>query len=82
MEIPEDAIPPSLPGECAFAYAAFRELITDRELGFGEGPIRWTAINEFGRRYGLRSRDEFDVFVSYIRVMDEIWLRHNNKKNP
>ena len=73
-EIPADAIPPELPIGFAFAYAAFRALISDREMGFGIGQIRFTTIDAYARRYGIIALDEFDELVADIGMIDGLYL--------
>lgn len=73
--IPEDAIPPELPQECEFVYAAFHELKTDRSGGFSYGPIPWTAIDAYARRFGIDDLEEFEDFVFLIRAMDDVHLK-------
>lgn len=80
--IPEDAIPPPIPAECGFAYAAFQELSTTRQMGFGLGPIPWTAINDYAWRYGIVATDHFDHLVTFVRAMDEAWLGKSSKPKP
>jgi hypothetical protein len=53
-----------------FLWNAFHELDTDRQIGFAEGPIPFTAIDSFARRYGIVDVDEFDGFVTIMRGMD------------
>lgn len=72
--IPEDAIPPDVPVEFQFAYLAFCALSGDREAGFGTGPIRFTAIDAYARRYRIDDLDEFDQFAADIRLIDGIYL--------
>jgi hypothetical protein len=59
----------------AFEAHAFRELTTDRPVGFGRGAIPWRSIDAFAGRYGLVC-DDFDRLVRIIRAMDEAWLRY------
>lgn len=68
--IPKEAIPPDLAEECVFAYVAFRELVTDRPVGFGIGSIPWTAIDAYARRYGVLDIDEFEQLVVLIRAAE------------
>lgn len=79
-EIPEDFIAPDILEECAFAHGAFHELSSDRQSGFGIGPIPWSSINAYAQRYGISDTDEFDVFAAMIRVMDNIFVAHHAAK--
>jgi hypothetical protein len=68
-EIPEDAIPPEIPDEARFAYFAFNEFATDRQVGMGVGPIPFTAIDAYAHRYGIAG-DEFERFRLLIRTIE------------
>jgi hypothetical protein len=72
--IPVDCFPPDVPVEFQFAYLAFCALSGDREAGFGQGPIRFTAIDAYARRYHVDDLDEFDQFAADIRLIDGIYL--------
>jgi hypothetical protein len=64
-----------VPIEFAFAYVAFCALSGDREAGFGIGPIRFTAIDAYARRYNIDDLDEFDQFAGDVRLIDGIYLK-------
>ena len=72
--VPEDFLPPDVPVEFQFAYLAFCALNGDREAGFGAGPVRFTAIDAYARRYRIDDLDEFDQFAADIRLIDGIYL--------
>jgi hypothetical protein len=57
-----------------FSYSAFCELNSDRESGFGLGPIRFTAIDAYASRYRITGIDEFEEFVSDVRLIDRMFL--------
>lgn len=78
--VPADAIAPPIPVECAFAYAAFSELTTTRPSGFDLGRIPWTAIRDYAATYGVRSVDQFDEFVFFVRVIDNAYLEQTRKR--
>lgn len=61
-------------------YRAFTDLHTDRGLGMGEGPIRWTAINSYGYRHGY-VEDEFDRLVDIVQAMDRAYRRETDKSH-
>lgn len=70
-EIPEDAIPPELPDEARFAYFAFNELATDRQVGMGRvGLIPFSALDRYADRYGIVDMDEFERFRMLIRAIE------------
>jgi hypothetical protein len=64
-----------VPVEFLFAYVAFCALSGDREAGFGVGPIRFTAIDAYARRYRIDDVDEFDELSASIRLIDGIYLK-------
>lgn len=66
-------------GHLAFEAEAYRELSTDRPVGFDRGPIPWRSIHLYAERYGL-VKDDFDRFADIIRAMDRAYLSH--KKPP
>ena len=72
--VPEDLIGPELDEGYRFAYEAFNALSTDRQVGFGVGPIPWSAIDQFAQRYGIVDIDEFERLNYLIRVMDGVYL--------
>jgi hypothetical protein len=47
--------------------------MTTRPIGFGAGPIPWTAINDYALRYGLCG-DLFEDFVTFVRAIDDAFL--------
>jgi hypothetical protein len=58
------------------------ELTTCRETAFDVGPIPWTAIDAYGRRYGYEGED-FDSLLRLIRDLDEAyrtWVKSKQKK--
>ncbi|NQS89950.1 hypothetical protein HQ584_09190 [Patescibacteria group bacterium] len=62
-------------------YRSFTELSTCRDVGMGEGPIPWTAIDRFCIRYGITEFWEFDDFVYIIRKIDNEYLKLRADKN-
>ena len=66
--IPEsDVAPPVLGRGLAFIYQAFWQLGSDRHVE--QGPIPFTAIDAFARRYRIRA-DGFDRFRTLIVRLD------------
>lgn len=63
-----------------FYWKAFTELTADRNIGMGEGPIPWTAMNQWAIRYNIRG-DEFDRFISIIREVDTAYMELRNKEH-
>jgi len=67
-----------LPSYLGFEASAFRELSTDRPVGFERGAIPWRSIDAYAARYGLIG-DDFDRFVRVIRAMDAAYLDYFRK---
>lgn len=66
---------PDLPAHLQFAWAAFSELKTDRSEGFGgPGPVPFSAIDRYAARHGLTEIDDFERFVTTIRMLDGEYL--------
>lgn len=81
MPLPEAiANKPTVSEGLGFYWEAFSELTSDRGIGMGEGPIRWTAIDAYGYRYGVWG-DDFDRLVTIIRCLDSVYLQQRIKKN-
>jgi hypothetical protein len=60
-------------------WGAFWELSTDRAIGFGVGPIPFTAIDRLASRAGIID-DAFDDFLDLMRAMDDIFLAEADRK--
>jgi hypothetical protein len=56
-------------------FQAFMELSTCRGVGFGEGPIPWTAMMQWAVHNSL-SDDQTDTLVYIMHEMDGAYLRH------
>lgn len=61
---------------------AFFELSTDRQLGFSEGPIPFTAIDAYARRAGVDGPDEFMQLRRLIRALDHAYLKRPRASDP
>jgi hypothetical protein len=57
-----------------FHWSAFADLSTDRQVGFGIGPIPGSAIRAYAQWYGIDDADEYERFKSLIRTMDREFL--------
>jgi len=62
-------------------WGAFGELSTDRPIGFGRGPIPWSAIDRYAWRHGINDPDEHARFVRLIRAMDETYLNWHAERD-
>ncbi|MCP4897720.1 MAG: hypothetical protein GY906_12170 [bacterium] len=60
-------------------WDAFQDLNTCRTSGFGAGPIPWSVILDYSRKYEFDEEQEEDLFY-FIRVMDNEFLEHHSKK--
>lgn len=63
-----------------FLLDAFWELSSERQFGFGLGPIPWSSIVAYAEFVGL-DREAFFIFLRIIREMDEAYVEWNNKSN-
>jgi hypothetical protein len=64
-----------------FEWQAFRDLSTDRQAGFGVGPIPWTSIDQYAARHGVEG-DEFERFCHLVRAMDDAYRAHIESLTP
>lgn len=62
-------------------FEAFRALTTDRPVGMGAGPIPWTSIDRYARRYGFNG-DEFEELEHHIRALDSAYMEHQQSEKP
>jgi hypothetical protein len=60
-------------------YDAFWELDTCREVGWGWGPIPWSAIKDYAETFNFDDEQRDDLYY-FIRVMDNAYLRYRHKK--
>jgi hypothetical protein len=77
--VPSDCFPPEVPEEARFAYTAYHRLATDRD-SMGSRRIRYSAIDAYASRYGVKDIDEFDVFLSLITSLDQDYLELLSEK--
>ena len=71
---------PTIPEFMEFYLDAFYELTTDRQIGFGEGPIPHRSISDYCSKLLLDDDEERD-FVYFIRLMDNSYLKYRNKQS-
>lgn len=67
--------PQLFPGLEAY-YEAFTELSTCRTNGMAMGPIPWSAINEYAKRYDYTG-EGFDYLVRMVRALDDTFLAYD-----
>lgn len=72
--------PELLPG-LGLYLRAFYDLDSCRPVGFGEGPIPWTAIEEWCRSLELDEEERDDVHY-LVRRLDNAYLKHREAKRP
>lgn len=58
---------------------AYYELDSCRAIGMGEGPIPWTALDQWAGRLGLDEEERGDLFY-LVRRLDNAYLEHVSKK--
>jgi hypothetical protein len=61
-------------------YLAFFDLTTERSMGFGEGPIPWSKIEDYARIKNITGDQKSDLH-QFIREMDMVYLKHRNKES-
>ncbi len=59
---------------------AFWDCSTDRDIGMAEGPIPWSSMDKWARRYGYVGT-EFDRLVFIMRSMDSVYITERSKKH-
>jgi hypothetical protein len=67
--------PPSFCPSLMFIWNSFWELSTTRHE---MGPIPWTAVNEYCKRWGIDDSQEFDEFMFFIRGIDGAFLKYQS----
>lgn len=58
----------------------YLDLCSDKSVGFGEGPIPWSAMDRYARRYNIED-EEFDRLVYIIKYVDSELMQYRQKKN-
>ena len=61
-------------------YSAFVELSPDRAIGFGLGPIPWTARQLYAEKNGFSEEQTEDLHF-FIVEMDKVYLDYMEKKS-
>lgn len=51
-------------------WRAYHALRTDRQVGMDMGPIMFSSIDRYARRYSIDDLDEFERFMALIRALD------------
>ncbi|WP_455350783.1 phage tail assembly chaperone [Devosia epidermidihirudinis] len=67
--------PPELLPGADELLSAFWALCSDRQVAMSEGPIPFSAINQWAARQGVDGGDEFATLMRCVRVMDDEWLK-------
>lgn len=67
---------PEIPFGSDWVYSAFWCLSADRSIGWGAGPIPWTAIRDYHDAFGWAA-DSLEEFASLIRAMDAAFLAYD-----
>jgi hypothetical protein len=60
-----------------FYTNAFWQLTTCRGIGFGEGPIPWTAVVQWAQIKDL-GPEEFEELETVILAMDRVYLKYRS----
>lgn len=61
-------------------YTAFMDLTSSRELGYGEGPIRWKTILDYCEKHEIEGEQQEDVFY-HVQHLDSAYLDWRAKKS-
>lgn len=64
-----------------FYWNAFYNLSSDRQRGFGAGPIPWSSIDRYAIRYQVDQPEQFELFVRLVRAMDSVFLKDAAEKS-
>lgn len=70
---------PELHADDEFYLEAFARLGTERQQGFGEGPIPITSIFAYVKHYGFNDEEQHD-FAEIIMLMDAEYLQEQAAK--
>lgn len=60
-------------------FAAYQELETERQIGFGLGPIPFTAILKYVEFYQLE-KEQADDLIYFVRKLDTHFMIEQAKK--
>lgn len=71
---------PPLQSGLALYYEAFNDLSSCRAIGMAEGPIPWTAINDYCDYLELYEEERYDMFY-HVRSLDLAYLKYMDKKH-
>jgi hypothetical protein len=72
---------PELFEHLEWIWQAFWDLSSDRQIGFGQGPIMWISIDAYARRHRVKD-ERFDRLLSFLRRMDTDYLAATAAKKP
>jgi len=78
LTVPALESKPSLTGY-EWLYEAFVRLTTCRQIGMSQGPIPWTAIDQYATAEGLDEDERFMLFA-VVRHMDTLFLDYSHQK--
>lgn len=76
---PKIANAPELQVGLDLFYVAFLDLNGSRQMGYGEGPIRWETIHFYCEANGIVGEQREDMFY-HMTQMDSVYLDHKAAK--
>jgi len=76
---PRIAGAPELEAGAEIWMLAFRQLTTERQIGWGVGPIPWSAIAAWAEEWELDEEQASDL-AYYVRRMDREYIRLKTPK--
>jgi hypothetical protein len=71
---------PELQEGLEFYYLAFMDLTTERSIGFAEGPIPWSRIEQWADAHDVYDELREDLHY-HIRTLDLAYLEYRAKKS-
>jgi len=72
---------PQLIDDIAFFFDAFMELSVTRAWGMGPNAITYQEMNAWLDMNQIKSQDEREEFVHYIKHLDMVWMNIRSKKD-
>lgn len=61
-------------------FSGFLDLNDERQIGFGNGPIPWRAMQQYCEVQGIEGEQKDDFFF-LVKQMDAEYLKHHAEKN-
>lgn len=62
-------------------FFAYQDLLSERQIGMGVGPIPWHCIHAWAVVNGITDLDEIDVLIHHVRALESA-DREFEENNP